>query len=88
MDAQKAWDNVIRHEGETFKTVTGLDFTYEMSADNTSFKTSRTNYNLGKKNFEKAVEMMPVDTTKRLSDNGIRGQAYIFALLNDLRIIG
>ncbi|SHJ50584.1 hypothetical protein [Pseudobutyrivibrio xylanivorans] len=87
MDAKKAWENVILHEGETFKTVSGLEFTYTMSREKNSFKTSRTNYSLGKTNFEKACALMPAENTKFLSDNGVRGQAYVFALLTDPRIV-
>ena len=89
MDVQKAWDNLINHEGEIFKTVSGLDFTYKMSEGKNSFKTSRTNYSLGRANCEKAYMLMPAaENTKYLSDNGVRGQAYLFAILTDSRIIG
>lgn len=88
VDVQKAWDNLIKHEGEVFKTVRGLEFTYTMSNNNSSFKPSRTDYVLSKSNFEKAYNLMPADTTRQLAINGVRGQSYVLALLNDSRIVG
>ncbi len=60
MDFQKAWDNLIIHEGEVFKTVKGLEFTYKMVDENNSFITNRGKIALTKNNFEKACKIMPV----------------------------
>lgn len=88
MDVQKAWDNLINHEGEVFKTVKGLEFTYKMVDENNSFITNRGKIALTKNNFEKACKIMPVKGPSMLEKNGILGHSYIFALLTDLRIIG
>lgn len=88
VDVQKAWDNVIKYEGEVFKTVSGREFTYVMVDENNSFVTDRGKIALTKRNFEKAYKMMPAMGPSVLNKNGIMGHAYIFALLNDLRIVG
>ncbi|SFO29821.1 hypothetical protein SAMN04487831_11738 [Pseudobutyrivibrio sp. UC1225] len=87
MDVNRAWSNVIKHEGEKFYTTRGLEFTYEVSSEPDGFKASRTDYFLSRRNFEKAFSLLPIKDTKTLGDNGIRGQSYVYALLTDSRII-
>ena len=87
MDVNKAWNNLIKHEGEVFHTTRGLDFTYKVFDKPDGFKTSRTDYLLSRKNFENAYNLLPAKDTKYLGDNGIRGQSYVYALLTDKRII-
>ena len=57
MDINTFWIKLKSYEGETFKTVTGLEFTYHFVSDN-AICTSRTKYNLTKANFEKALVLI------------------------------
>ena len=87
MDVNKAWDNVIKHEGAVFKTVTNLDFTYTMNSKLTAFTTNRGKASLTKKNFEKAYSLLPVSGPTVLGNNGVYGHSYVYALLTDNRIM-
>ncbi len=84
MSFECIWENIISHEGEEFKTVRNLPFTYSI-IDKTLI-TNRTSYPLSKENFRKAYNLMP--TIKRPSDfsNIIHGPSYVFVILNDARI--
>jgi hypothetical protein len=84
---EDAWNNLLDNEGETFSTVRGLDFTYKVSPDKKGFVTNRANFFLTKTNFEKAFNLFPVDSGKKLNAKGVMGSSYLFALLSDQRII-
>ena len=77
------WNLIQANEGNTFKTVTGLEFTYKVIGN--YIITSRTNRHLAKSNFEKAILMRP----KNPSDmsNLIQGSSYVYAILNELNLI-
>lgn len=81
MDFSSVWDLVLKNAGQTFYTVTGLPFTYQVQDD--VVRTSRTNYRLTKRDFEKAFEQMPLSGPGPLNDI-VRGPSYIFAILNKL----
>jgi len=77
------WTRIQSHEGESFKTVRGLEFTYKMADD--AFYPSRTRYRISKSHFQKAYEMMPASGAGEISQV-VRGPSYVWAVLNDLRI--
>lgn len=80
----EVWKRIISNEGVTFITKTGKEFSYTIKGE--GLKTTRTDYRLSKTDFEKAYKMMPIDGPGIISDL-VRGSAYIWAILNDKRII-
>lgn len=78
------WNKLFQHEGEEFRTVTGLPFTYEMKGGS-SIKVSRANQVISKINFEKALKCMPLTGPGEISGL-VRGSAYVYALITDERM--
>ena len=74
---------IQEHAGEEFRTVTGLSFTYEVNRGHV--RTSRTNWNIARSDFEKVIDRMPVESVTDIS-NLVRGSSYILAILRDPRI--
>ena len=84
MDINTFWNKIIKHEGETFLTVTGLKFTYQLDSEN-AICTSRTKYNLTKSNFEKALALCHISQPGDISKS-IRGDSYVYSLVSDKRM--
>ena len=80
LEATDQEKEIIRKE---FETKTGKPFSYEIAGN--VFSPSRTKYNIGKKDFEKALNHFPLDGPGEIS-NLVRGSAYIWAVLHDRRI--
>lgn len=77
------WQRIVDAAGQQFKTASGLAFTFELKGN--VLRTSRTEYNLSRKQFEKAWELLPSATRSEL--NGlIRGPSYVIAILTDPRV--
>lgn len=83
MSFEKYWSNILVHEGENFKTIFDLDFSYKI--DKTILIPSRTEYNISKSDFHKAFDRLPLKGPGEISDL-VRGPSYIWAILNDQRI--
>jgi len=77
------WARLRDLEGQAFQTKKGLSFTFAICGDVMSV--SRTDYNLTKRNFEKALELAPFDGPGFINDI-IRGPAYVWAILHDTRV--
>ena len=77
------WKRIVGCEGEEFRTVTSLSFTYEINGN--SLFPSRTEYNLPKTEFAKAYELVPINNPNIISKL-VRGPSYIWAILHDERI--
>ena len=77
------WERIKEHAGETFRTKTGLGFTYRVEGEYVI--PDRTGYPLHRGNFEKAYEMVPIDGPGVIN-NTVRGPAYVWAILHDRRI--
>lgn len=80
----EVWNRIIQNEGATFRTKTGKEFLYNIIGE--GLMTTRTDYRLSRTDFEKAYKMMPIDGPGVIRDL-VRGSAYIWAILNDERII-
>ena len=77
------WLRLRLHEGSTFRTKTGPEFTYEI---NDAFMvTSKSPYRLPKSDFALALEMVPFHGPGDLR-NKVRGTSYVWAVLHDPRI--
>lgn len=79
----EVWQQIVRLEGETFKTITGLPFEYVM--DGEALIPSRTDYRLSRGNFEKAFARVPIAQPREIS-NDVRGPSYVWAILHDPRV--
>lgn len=83
MEFQKIWDRIVSCAGEQFYTKTNLPFTYKIV--NNCFVPDRTDYPLGKSNFEKAAQIVPLNGPGQIN-NLVRGPSYVYAILTDKRI--
>tara|TARA_Y100001936_G_C15949361_1_gene599266 strand:+ start:757 stop:1029 length:273 start_codon:yes stop_codon:yes gene_type:complete len=77
------WKRIKNLEGETFRTIQNLEFTYEISGD--VLIPSRTEYNLSKSDVGKILERIPLKGPGEIS-NDVRGPSYLWAILHDSRI--
>lgn len=84
-DFEVIWRRILQHEGETFRTKTGLEFKYRIVGN--EVVPDRTGYPLHKSNFEKAYELVPFDGPGVINQS-VRGPAYVWAILHDPRIRG
>jgi len=80
---EKIWARIEDLAGERFHTKTGKPFTYIVSGD--VLVTSRTDYNLTKIDFNKALSIVPIEGPGKIN-HLVRGPAYIWAILHDSRI--
>lgn len=78
------WKNIIFNEGQTFLTKSNIEFKYKVKGN--AIITDRTNYPLNRNNFKKAYDLLPLDGPGKIN-NIVRGPAYVWAILNDKRII-
>ena len=79
---ESIWENIKRHEGEIFYTVSGLEFTYQVVGENLIH--TRSKVAISKSAFEKAIVLNP----QKPSDlhNDVVGPSYIYAIISDSRI--
>lgn len=82
----KVWSRILSYQGEVFKTISKLPFTYRV--DSEGLITSRNTWHLSKGNFEKAFHLGKGKSLSELSDAGMVGHSYVWAVLNDSRICG
>src|SRR5205807_2155501 len=73
----------VRHQGETFHLVRGNPFSYRVVGN--VLNPNRTNRNIPRSNFEKALALLPLKSTTDLKH--LQGPSYIYAILTDRRII-
>ncbi len=76
------WRRIAGRQGEVFRQVRGASFTYRL--DGAVLVPDRTDYGLGKSQFARAIERVPLPNTAAARD--LRGRSYIFAILMDPRI--
>ena len=77
------WDRLIAWAGQEFQTKTGKPFTFDI--ENDGFFPSRTDYRLAKSEFERVLELVPLDGPGEVN-HLVRGPSYIWAVLHDPRI--
>ncbi len=77
------WGRLKSLAGQRFETKTGKPFTYEIAGD--VLHPSRTEYNISKGEFRKALELVPFDGPGVINRT-VRGPAYVWAVLHDSRI--
>lgn len=77
------WSRLKSFEGHHFETKTGKPFTYEISGE--VFHPSRTEYNISKAEFGKALARVPFEGPGVINRT-VRGPSYVWAVLHDRRI--
>jgi hypothetical protein len=78
------WERIVKCQGEEFRTKRGKKFIYRIKGQ--VLIPSRTNYFLSKTNFSKAFQILPLKGPGEIS-NTVRGPSYVWAILNDSRIL-
>lgn len=73
------WYRIKKLEGQELNTKTGLPFTFEVSGD--VLRPSRTDYNISKSEFGKALDLVPFNGPGLVNDL-VRGPAYVWAILH------
>ena len=79
----EVWSRIQQHEGETFKTITGKEFSY--SIHGAVINPSRTDWNIPKSHVEKLLERVPIKNPGEITDD-VMGPSYLWGILNDERI--
>lgn len=77
------WTRLKIYERDKFETKKGKPFSYEISGD--VLHPSRTEYNISKADFRKALALVPFDGPGVINRT-VRGPAYVWAVLHDKRI--
>jgi hypothetical protein len=83
MGGMPLWKRIIACEGDEFRTVTNLPFTYEVRGD--YLCPSRTEYNISKSDVAKSYSLVPLSGPGEISKL-VRGSSYVYAILYDERI--
>ncbi len=78
----KVWSNIANSEGEVFTQIRGKEFTYTIVGN--FVVPSTTNRNIHRSQFEKALEDVPFENTKKIQH--LQGPSYLYAILVDDRI--
>jgi hypothetical protein len=86
--SESVWHRIQSHQGEEFKTATGLPFTYDVEGAGIWFfrNGQRINRKLTRNQLNLAVARCPLRSTTEIKD--LMDYAYLFAVLMDRRIRG
>ncbi len=79
------WQRIAACQGQQFRTVRGLPFIYEVNGQ--VVRGDRAKQNLPRSEFAKAYSLMPLKGPGEINDD-VRGPAYAYTILTDLRIAG
>ena len=77
------WENIKRHSGETFKTVTGIP--YDFHVDGEYVRLHNTNWSIPKKDVENAL-LVKEPTVSKFKKAGFQGPPYLYGIITDNRI--
>lgn len=80
---ETVWTRIKALQGQRFETKTGKEFTFDVVGN--VFHPSRTEYNISRADFEKALDLVPLEGPGQIS-NLVRGSAYVWAVLHDRRV--
>ena len=86
---EKVWERISGHQGEAFRTVRGLSFTYQVEANSGIWffrEGKRIDKRLGRGDVTKAIRRCPLKKVTDIAD--CFDPAYLFGLLMDARIRG
>ena len=77
------WENIKRHSGDTFKTVTGIP--YDFHVDGEYIRLHNTNWSIPKKDVENAL-LVKEPTVSKFKKAGFQGPSYLYGIITDNRI--
>jgi len=80
---EKIWVRIKKHQGEKFYLIKRAEFSYFVYGGHVI--PDRTNQQIPKSHFERALELVPLFNTTPLQKK-FRGPSYIYAILMDDRI--
>jgi hypothetical protein len=82
------WGRLLAHQGDEFRTATGLPFRYSVEGGGIWFfrEERRINRKLARSQVETAIARCPLSSTTEIKD--LMDYPYLFALLRDARIRG
>jgi hypothetical protein len=83
MNIEQVWRNIKAHEGETFFTKKGKEFTYHMTDRLVILENTNRNIPIG--NFEKAIGVTNPSVVAFQKMN-LQGPSYIYGIITDERI--
>ena len=86
MNIDVIWHKIISLEGEIFYTKTNKEFKYKINGKK-SLTPSRTEYNISKTDFKKALDKIPLEGPGKINSI-VRGPAYVYGILMDKRVCG
>jgi hypothetical protein len=86
MNIDIIWNNIKRHEGEIFRTVTGVEYVYVVHSDY-FLVNNLPSRRITKEMIKKAVAL-PNPTVRKINLEGLRGPSYIWGIITDRRING
>ncbi len=84
MNIEIIWNNIKKHEGETFHTITGIEYEYVIYNDFlliNNLKSRRITKNI----IAKAMRIAN-PTPRKIALEGCRGPSYIYGIITDKRI--
>ena len=84
-DFEAVWERVRKYQGETFRTISGLEFRYTVRGH--VVRPDRAQGGISKSAFSKAWDEWPVIGPGVFGDR-VRGSAYVWAILSEPRISG
>ena len=76
------WERIEALAGQEFHMIRGAEFHYEVNSGHVL--PDRTNQQIPKSHFEKALAFVPLADTTAIQD--LRGPSFIYAILMDPRI--
>ncbi|HEX7002653.1 MAG TPA: hypothetical protein VF168_00490 [Trueperaceae bacterium] len=79
---EQVWERIERSAGEPFRQLRGGKFTYEVRGN--ALLPDRTNRQLARSQFERALELVPLENTAAVQH--LQGPSYIYAILMDPRV--
>jgi hypothetical protein len=83
MDVRRKVELIRTHAGQTFRTKTGVPFTYELIGE--AIRPDRTNYRIPLSDFCRALELVPFDRPEVIN-HIIQCPSYVWAIVHDRRI--
>lgn len=84
MDIEKVWNNIKSHEGEMFRTVRGIEFTYVVVEDYILVNDDKKR-RITKDSIKTAITINNPSPSK-IKQEGIWGPSYVYGIITDKRI--
>ena len=78
------WDNIVKSEGETFRTKRGIGYSYQVK-DGYILINGDKRRRITKEHFEKALTIVN-PTPAKIQDEKIWGPSYVYGIITDKRI--